>query len=377
MYLFFFVISFFSFSVGANEVYVTMPLSTQAKLYPHIKMQNSNGLVSFKVPRSELNSISLYNHKNSRFCGGFVVSKNPLNLNKNRSKNLLNLNTYTINRSELVTKLFTQVSEPKLRDFIEYFSSYFTRYYLAKEGVAAMVDLSKRWGKLTSHRSDIEVKLHYHDDWPQPSVILTIKGATDEKIIIGGHGDSINTDDEGVHSPSPGADDNASGISVITEIIRILVLDNYKPKNDITFMAYSAEEVGLLGSMEIAKEYADAGTIVKGVLQIDGVNFNGSEIQIALIDDNTDQKQNLFIGNLIDKYLKVNWGYDTCEYACSDHYSWSYYGFTASYPFESKIAEENPRIHTADDTLAVSGNTADHAVYFAKLGLAYVIELDK
>lgn len=365
----------FSFNIGASDLYVTMPVNSQSSLYPHIKAKKTNGLVSFKVPKNELNSISLYNHKNKRFCGGFVVSKKPLN--KNRNKNIPNLNPYSVNRDELVTKLLTQVSEPKILSFIEYFSSYFTRYYLSKEGVKAMIDLSNRWAKLTSHRSDVEVKLHYHDDWPQPSVILTIKGSTDEKIIIGGHGDSINTDDEGIHSASPGADDNASGISVITEVIRVLVDNNYKPKNDITFMAYSAEEVGLRGSMEIAKEYADAGTIVKGVLQIDGVNFNGSDIQIALIEDNTDQKQNHFIGSLIDKYLNVSWGYDTCEYACSDHYSWSYNGFIASYPFESNLEDENPRIHTAEDTLAVSNNSADHAVYFAKLGIAYVIELDK
>jgi leucyl aminopeptidase len=367
----------FTFSANASDLFVTMPASTKAALYPHMKVKTSNGLVSFKIAKSELNSISLHNHKTKRFCGGFVVTKKPLNLKKSRNKNFLNLNTYTIDRPELVSKLFKEISEPKIRDFIEYFSSYFTRYYLADEGVKAMIDLSKHWEKLTAHRNDIKVKLHYHDDWPQPSVILTIKGSTKESIIIGGHGDSINTDDEGVHSPSPGADDNASGISVITEAIRILVHTNYKPKNDITFMAYSAEEVGLRGSMEIAQEYAEQDRPVKGVLQIDGVNYNGSEIKIALIDDNTDQKQNLFIGNLIDQYLKVSWGYDTCEYACSDHYSWSYHGYTASYPFESKIAEENPRIHTADDTLVVSKNSADHAVHFAKLTLAYIVELDK
>jgi leucyl aminopeptidase len=37
----------------------------------------------------------------------------------------------------------------------------------------------------------------------------------------------------------------------------------------------------------------------------------------------------------------------------------------------------NHKIHTADDTLAVSNNNASHAVKFAKMALAYIVELDR
>ncbi|EQC43196.1 hypothetical protein M901_3110 [Bacteriovorax sp. DB6_IX] len=37
----------------------------------------------------------------------------------------------------------------------------------------------------------------------------------------------------------------------------------------------------------------------------------------------------------------------------------------------------NRHIHTSRDTLDNMGGTADHALKFAKLALAYVIELDR
>jgi leucyl aminopeptidase len=44
-------------------------------------------------------------------------------------------------------------------------------------------------------------------------------------------------------------------------------------------------------------------------------------------------------------------------------------------PFESEMKKDNPRIHTAHDTLANSGNQALHALKFARLAAAYAVEL--
>ena len=37
----------------------------------------------------------------------------------------------------------------------------------------------------------------------------------------------------------------------------------------------------------------------------------------------------------------------------------------------------NGKIHTTKDTISISGGTALHAVNFAKLGLAYLVEMDQ
>jgi hypothetical protein len=46
-------------------------------------------------------------------------------------------------------------------------------------------------------------------------------------------------------------------------------------------------------------------------------------------------------------------------------------------PFESRMAQRNMAIHTARDTLEVSGNNAAHAIKFARLATAFAIELGK
>ncbi|HSK02434.1 MAG TPA: pre-peptidase C-terminal domain-containing protein, partial [Kofleriaceae bacterium] len=81
---------------------------------------------------------------------------------------------------------------------------------------------------------------------------------------------------------------------------------------------------------------------------------------------------------LIDTYLPgLVRGTDSCGYGCSDHASWHNQGFPTSMPFESRMSQYNPTIHTPNDTLAQSGNNANHAIKFARLATAYVAELAK
>ena len=284
---------------------------------------------------------------------------------------------YTINRAMLVHKYMSQVNEERIYRTIEKLSSYPNRYYLSRHGVRAAEELAHNWKENVKDRRDVEVKFFKHPDFPQPSIILKIHGSTKDQIIIGGHLDSINTSDLGLDAQAPGADDNASGIAVITEILKIISLNGYRPKNTLVFMAYAAEEAGLRGSLDIADTYYKQGIPVKGVLNLDGTNYNQSDIKIALVQDHTNKAQNGFLTKLIDRYIKVPWGYTRCDRVCSDHYSWDYRGYPASFPFEAPVEEENPTIHTDRDTLATSNNSAAHAGLFARLGLAYLIELDK
>jgi aminopeptidase YwaD len=75
----------------------------------------------------------------------------------------------------------------------------------------------------------------------------------DEVIIIGAHYDhlgwggdgSLVPDEEAIHH---GADDNASGTAGILELARINSTDGRPPKRSLLFIAFSAEEIGLIGS---------------------------------------------------------------------------------------------------------------------------------
>jgi leucyl aminopeptidase len=197
-----------------------------------------------------------------------------------------------------------------------------------------------------------------------------------EVIVIGGHLDSINVASSRADAVAPGADDNASGIAGLTEVLRVLANSDYWPRRTIKLIAYAAEEVGLRGSQDIAGQHKKQGIDVVGVLQLDMTNYKGSGKDIYLIGDYTDAAQNEFLARLIAAYLPgLTVGRDKCGYACSDHASWTAQGYANSHPFESAMAGANPRIHGKADTYANSGEQAAHALKFARLAAAFAVEL--
>jgi leucyl aminopeptidase len=152
----------------------------------------------------------------------------------------------------------------------------------------------------------------------------------------------------------------------------------HKPERTIKFMAYAAEEVGLLGSKDIANSFKKDGKNVVGVMQLDMTNHPGTAGKdIVFMTDFTNQAQTEFMGKLIDTYVKVPWGYSKCGYGCSDHASWHNAGYPASMPFESTMQDINGKIHTKHDTIAQSGGDATHAEKFAKLAVSFLVELGK
>ncbi|MCK6594274.1 MAG: M20/M25/M40 family metallo-hydrolase [Bacteriovoracaceae bacterium] len=345
-----------------------------------------DGIAAIEIDEEALPWLTLLMHKDFKRCGGFVLHEDiddALNtLNAQDEKSMAQFSRfvgYEINQADSVKSAISTVKADGIYQMITKLSSFQNRYYKGEHGKASAQYIHDTWKSIIAGRTDAKVELFNHSQWDQPSVILTIEGASSETIIVGGHQDSISGYFSGPKVRAPGADDNASGIATVTEIARVLVSQSYKPQKTIKLMAYAAEEVGLLGSKEIAKTFKDRGVNVVGVMQLDMVNYKGSQaFDVVLMNDYTNAEQNKFIGSLIDTYLPgIKWAYDSCGYACSDHASWHMQGFPASVPFESKMREMNGRIHTANDLVSVSGDNADHAAKFAKLGLSFIIELDR
>ena len=316
-----------------------------------------------------------------------------------------------------VVEMLGSVDPIRMGDTMQSFSSFKTRFHKHPEAIKAQEWLKSKWEEVAQDRNDVSVDFFYHPEevTPMPSIILTIPGssAPEEIIVLGAHADSIVTDFDvsielmvrvlGINprSPnkppvrvirdmyiermnlrstaeSPGADDNASGIAVITEILRVLIEHEYLFKRTIMFMAYSAEEIGLKGSDHIAESFAREGRNVIGVLNFDMTNYRGSpDRDLVLASDYIHPRQNIFLEYLLQTYLPgIRWGYDECG-RCSDHFSWHKFGFRASKLTEARSDEINPNWHKATDTFEESGGTAEHSVTFAKLGLAFTVEIDR
>ncbi len=344
---------------------------------------------AFNTKPEKLNNISQIMHQDFFRCGGYIIhdSKKEAYEALTAVKNKIWQKAYVPQRILKLTKqdsvipMISTMEEIRITETIIKMSSFHNRYHTSSYGTDSQNWVLNKWKSITNSRNDISVKEFTHSKTPQHSIIATVLGSKfpNEIIVLGGHGDTI-TDSIWLSKKKargPGADDNASGIAVLTEVLQIMVDNNYKPERTIQFISYAAEEVGLIGSNSIAKDYKAKNKTVTGVLQLDMTNFNGSDVDILLINDYTNDRLNTFISKLIDEYIHVPWGYTSCGYACSDHASWSNQGYAAVYPFEAKFKDYNKKIHSKNDTFEVSNNHSYHAVKFAKLALAFALEIDK
>ena len=381
-------------TIQAEEIFITIDadaISSSQKSLNSVKaIKTKNNISILKINKNDVEKLSQVMHDKFNRCGGFIVHDSKaealevLNSQDKRIKaKMIAPVNYTITEEQRVTSMITKVKEFNIRDMILKLSKFNNRYYKSQTGVDSQAYVKETWEKITSSRSDIKVEYYNHSRWPQPSVITTVEGSSkkNEIVIIGGHADSIAGFWGRERARAPGADDNASGISTITEILRVMVDTGYTPQRTIKFMAYAAEEVGLLGSKAIANDYKRQGKKVVGVVQFDMTNHKGTDaLDIVFMNDYTNDAQNKFMGSLIDNYVTdVSWGYSKCGYGCSDHASWHNAGFPASMPFESTMGDINGHIHTKRDTIDVRGSagTADHAEKFARLGVAFAVEMGK
>jgi bacterial leucyl aminopeptidase len=311
--------------------------------------------------------ISRLMHSKYGRCGGFVFHESEnealLAAGEQRTRYTVRqtLASYTIDNEAAADALVASVKASNILETITFLSSFKNRYYSTSVGETAAKSLFEL----------------YKHTWKQPSVIMTVTGSVypDEIVVIGGHLDSTAGWAPGENTSAPGADDDASGIATLTEVARAVLESGFTPARTIKFIGYSAEEVGLRGSNDIAKKFIAEGRRVVGVMQLDMTNYQDATGEMTLVSDYTNEAQNEFVGALIDRYVKQSWSYMECGYACSDHASWTSAGVAASFPFEA--ANYNPKIHTAGDTLENSDRSGEHALKFAKLGVAYVAEFAK
>ncbi|HLE10927.1 MAG: hypothetical protein A2504_09245 [Bdellovibrionales bacterium RIFOXYD12_FULL_39_22] len=388
------------FLLSCQNVLADTWITTNSSTLDFLRIQNldedltptdyilGNYISAIRLSESGAEKLAFILKSQSAQLGGFIVHSSYEEAQKAMYEaeqkiwsDYVSIIPYTIDQDKIVTPLIAQVNEADITATIAKLSSYETRYHKSDSGKESQLWLADYWGSLTKGRKDISIEVVTHKKTPQPSIILTVSGTKypNEIVVVGGHGDSMPGGIWGRmgSGPAPGADDNASGIATITEVIRLIVANDLTPNRTIKFISYAAEEVGLVGSGEIASNYKKNKQNVIGALQLDMVNYRGSALEMYLVNDYTSSAQNNFLGKLIDYYLKFTWGTIKCGYGCSDHASWNAAGFPASVPFESTMDEYNPNIHSKKDTLDVTNGHSYNAVKFAKLALAYTIELAK
>lgn len=351
-------------------------------------------LMLVETQARQLSRISERIHQRERRCGGYFAFASRADaeafiradLSQQAKNSPAAKIRYTIDNATTVAPWLDQVQHANIHATITHLSNYQNRYYASSYGRQSAEWIQSTWMALAAGRSDVTSELFACATCStQPSVILTIRGREipNEVVVLGGHLDSINISGGGVSQRAPGADDDASGIATLTEILRIAMASGWKPRRTVKFMGYAAEEVGLRGSNAIAQAHRAASANVVAVLQFDMTNYRASSsVDMRLVADYSNLPLQTFLNTLFDTYLAprgMTRGVDACGYACSDHASWTSAGYPAGFFFEGGGADGRafPLIHSTSDTLANMGNSAQNSGKFAMLGLAFLGETAK
>ena len=174
----------------------------------------------------------------------------------------------------------------------------------------------------------------------------------DQYIIIGAHYDHLGTGGEGSGSrrpglpeSHPGADDNASGVAAMIEIAEKLFSERDELRRSYLFMAFGAEEKGLLGSRYFTENpVVDLGS-VKAMINLDMVGrMNESQtLQIGGVGTSVE-------GEAIINTLAGSYDFNTVlfreGFGPSDHASF----YARDIPVFFFTTGPHPDYHTADDT---------------------------
>lgn len=206
-----------------------------------------------------------------------------------------------------VTPLLGNLTQTYMKENLEKFTSFYTRYYKSSYGKQSSEWLLNKVNETAYLLPSIQLRPFEHS-WGQSSIIASIPGKTSKTVVVGAHQDSIN-----LFLPSflgaPGADDDGSGTVTTLEAFRVLVQhladSGLILENTVEFMWYSAEEGGLLGSQDIFSHYEKEGREVVAMLQQDMTGYiqktldAGKPESIGVITDYVDKDLTEFIKELI------------------------------------------------------------------------------
>ncbi|MCX6128747.1 MAG: M28 family peptidase [Proteobacteria bacterium] len=277
----------------------------------------------------------------------------------------------SINESvEQIKDLHAQVKVEHIRQTVEDMVALGTRYAKSQQAADVTRYLLKRYIDLAGTRSDVSIKAFPHKSSPaQSSIVVRIQGQSrpDELIILGSHIDSIARGSD----IAPGADDNASGTASQLEVFQAIIEQNLHFERTIEIHGYAAEELGLLGSLDIASQYVAQGKKVIAMVQNDMNMFKATEYDmIWLVTNDIEPQLTEDLEQLISKYQTVAVDKAPLRAGTSDHRSWNRQGIAVAFPTENPT-NYNKKIHTPMDTIQQSG-AFTQSLEFVKLSLSFL-----
>jgi Peptidase family M28 len=212
------------------------------------------------------------------------------------------------------------------------------------------------------------------------NIVCEKPGSTNNTIIIAAHYDSRMEDINNSTARAPGADDNASGVSALLEVARIL--SNINLNHSIIFVLFPGEEQGKFGSTYYADHIDKIDVDLDLLINLDMIGFSSDGTNDFLVEydngnivqDNDKHSEAVanFIKGVAEKYTNLNVTLGIL--GNSDYLPFEALGYTVI-GFHDDGVTKNPDHHTTADTPDTLNY--EYLTSTTKLVLATILNLDR
>ena len=289
--------------------------------------------------------------------------------------------------------ILEQVNSTKLKEWINILSSFHTRHTKSSHIESVAYWLKNEFEKICENRVFV-LNFTQRDEnqtYHLKNIICTIPGSItsfqdnnyNNTIIIGAHYDSRAENINNTEARAPGADDNASGVSAILELARIL--SHLNLKLNLAFVLFSGEEQGKWGSNSYVK-YLDDNNRTKNIdlyINFDMIGYRPSNESGQVIleydvgnkylqNDNYSKTIALFIKQIASNYTNLQ--VQLSKLGNSDFIPFEAFGRTVIGIHDGGVTE-NPNYHKSSDTPHTLN--IEYITSITKMTLATILELDK
>jgi len=213
----------------------------------------------------------------------------------------------------------------------------------------------------------LDVELHGFSFYGQRYNVVATQWGTvhpESQYIIGAHFDSVG---------NPGADDDASGVAGLLEVAR--VLSQYETEYTVRFIAFDAEEYGMIGSQAYVNDHRNDDIV--GMIQLEMMAFDTGQRRAAMYGRSSSDPLKNALTAAYSEYSNGLTMYVFGAFDASDHAPFEWAGFQACVTSEYDW-DVNPCYHRMCDSVdnagyinyefatdfarSVAGFLADHAV---------------
>jgi Zn-dependent M28 family amino/carboxypeptidase len=170
------------------------------------------------------------------------------------------------------------------------------------------------------------VNANYRKLYKTQNIIGTVSGEiTDTFIVVSAHYDHLGMLGASVYFP--GANDNASGVSMMLELAKHYAKPENKPRYSMLFIAFSAEEAGIAGSRYFTENPLINLSQIRFLLNMDILGTGDDGIKVVNGTVHTEEFDRLSALNTSNQYLKTV--QSRGKAANSDHHFFSEKGVSA------------------------------------------------